>query len=332
VTRLAGVRSAVDEALEASVVGSFTRIGPAVRERLFHWEPLATHRMDGKIAVVTGATSGLGLVAATELARLGARVVIVARDHARAERVSVAIADAAAVDPPTVVVAEMGDLESVRRAAGELRALPRIDVLIHNAGAMGLRRTYSPQGIEQTVAAQLVGPFLLTHLVGAQLRAQPSRVIFVTSGGMYAQALDVDALEASPADYNGVTVYARVKRAQMSLVEAWAPRLASLGIRMTAMHPGWADTPGIRASLPTFRRVVGPLLRTPEQGADTMVWLASAPDAGTPPGTLWLDRRRRSPHRLSRTRRSDTAAERARLWAFCRDRSGIATDELAALA
>ena len=189
----------------------------------------------------------------------------------------------------------------------------------------------SPQGIEQTVAVQLIGPFLLTHLPGGSLSGVPSRVILVTSGGMYTQPLHVDALEMSPDTYDGVTAYARVKRAQVSLVERWASRLRHRAITMTAMHPGWAATPGIRASLPTFHRLVGPMLRPPSQGADTIVWLASAPGGCAPPGWVWLDRMQRAPHRLRRTRRSDTAAERERLWTFCCERSGITSVELAAL-
>ena len=148
---------------------------------------------------------------------------------------------------------------------------------------------------------------------------------------MYTEPLRVESLEMGPAGYDGVTAYARVKRAQVSLVEQWGPRLQDLGITMTAMHPGWADTPGVRTSLPAFRRVMGPLMRTPSEGADTMLWLASAPGAGMPPGSLWLDRRQRSAHRLSRTRRSDTDAERARLWEFCCERSAVTSDELATL-
>ncbi len=330
-TTLGGVRTGVDRALEASVAGSFTRIGPAVRSRLFGWGPLAEHRIDGKTSVVTGATSGLGLVTATELARLGSRVVLLVRDADRGRAVGREIAAKTGNTDVTVVEADMGDLDSIRRAADSLRRLPGVDVLVHNAGAMSGTRQLSPQGIEQTVAAQLVGPFLLTHLVGAQLRKAPSRVIFVTSGGMYTEPLHVGSLEMSPETYDGVTAYARVKRAQVSLVERWAPQLAHLAVTIAAMHPGWADTPGLRTSLPTFGRVIGPLLRTPAEGADTIVWLASAPGAGTPSGSLWLDRRRRGPHRLSRTRRSDTVAERARLWTFCCERSGITGDELAAL-
>lgn len=90
------------------------------------------------------------------------------------------------------------------------------------------------------------------------------------------------------------------------------------------MHPGWADTPGVEESLPTFRKIVGPLLRTPEQGVDTLVWLAA--DIGEPSsssGSFWLDRRRRSLHRLPTTRRSDTPERRAELWAWCVERAGV---------
>jgi NAD(P)-dependent dehydrogenase (short-subunit alcohol dehydrogenase family) len=288
--------------------------------------------MDGKVSIVTGATSGLGRVTARELARLGSRVVVLVRDAERGHAVGREIAATTGSDDVMVVAADMGDLDSVRRAADALRDLSHIDVLIHNAGALSRTREVSPQGIEQTVAAQLLGPFLLTNLVGAQLSNVASRVIFVTSGGMYIEPLHVNSLEMSAATYDGVTAYARVKRAQVSLVERWAPQLDHLAITMAAMHPGWADTPGVRTSLPSFRRVVGPLLRSPSEGADTIVWLASAPGAGSPSGSLWLDRRQRSPHRLRRTRRSDTVAERARLWTFCCERSGITSDELAALA
>ena len=128
----------------------------------------------------------------------------------------------------------------------------------------------------------------------------------------------------SAGDYNGTTAYARAKRAQVTLVELWARRLAADRITVHAMHPGWADTPGVARSLPTFRRVVGPLLRTPEEGADTLVWLAV--DDGAPlaeSGRFWLDRRPRPLHRLRSTRRSDTPAERERLWNWAVEKSGL---------
>lgn len=325
------LRTGVDHALELSVIGSFTRVGPAVRSRLFGWEAFSAGQMDGKVAVVTGATSGLGLASATQLALMGGRVVLLVRDEKRGQRVCADIVASTGNPDVSVIVADMGNLEAVRRAARRLGSLPRIDVLIHNAGTLSATRKVSAQGIEQTVAAQLIGPFLLTNLLAGQLTARSSRVIWVTSGGMYTEPLSVDSLEMSEPGYNGVTAYARAKRAQVSLVETWAPRLLRAGVTMVAMHPGWADTPGLRDALPTFRRLVAPLLRSPEEGADTIVWLASAPFASIPAGSFWLDRGQRSPHRSPRTRRSDSSAERGRLWSFCLDRSGISSEEAAAL-
>ena len=115
-----------------------------------------------------------------------------------------------------------------------------------------------------------------------------------------------------------------IKQAQVTLAQLWAVRLPPDEVVVHAMHPGWADTPGVVRSLPTFHRVVGPLLRTPAEGADTLVWLAAsdgAPLAST--GGFWHDRRRRSPHRLRSTRRADTEAERDALWRWCCDRAGV---------
>ena len=224
------------------------------------------------------------------------------------------------------MIADTGDLVAVRAAAAELTERHRsIDVLIHNAGSLDEHRALSAQGIEHTVASQVVGPFLLTGLLLDALReAAPSRVLWMSSGGMYSQPLSVADLEMGPADYDGTTAYARAKRAQVTLAQLWAERLAPDRIVVHAMHPGWADTPGVRASLPTFRRVLGPLLRSPDQGADTLAWLAA--DDGEPlrtTGEFWLDRRPRGIHRLPSTRRSDTPDERRRLWDWCVDRSGF---------
>jgi NAD(P)-dependent dehydrogenase (short-subunit alcohol dehydrogenase family) len=206
-----------------------------------------------------------------------------------------------------------------------LQRHPAIHVLIHNAGALDDVRQTSPEGIELTVASQVVGPFLLTGLLLPALKAAaPARVLWVSSGGMYSEPLSVDRLEMPADGYDGTTAYARAKRAQVTLVELWARRLEADGIVVHAMHPGWADTPGVARSLPTFRRVVGPLLRTPEDGADTLVWLAV--DDGAPlaeSGRFWLDRRPRALHRLASTRRSDTPEERARLWRWAVEKSGL---------
>jgi NAD(P)-dependent dehydrogenase (short-subunit alcohol dehydrogenase family) len=323
---MSGFADRVDAALEWSVVGSFTRIGSAVRRRLDHWAPLEGRNLAGKVIVLTGATSGLGLEAARSLGVMGATIEMVVRNAAKAEAACAVLRRETGNPDIGYVVADTGDLDALRHAAEDLVERYRaIDVLIHNAGALDDVRQVSPQGIELTVASQVVGPFLLTGLLHNALRAAASaRVLWVSSGGMYSEPLAVDALEMASRDYNGTTAYARAKRAQVTLAELLADRLAGEGIVVHSMHPGWADTPGVARSLPTFRRIVGPLLRTPADGADTLVWLAA--DDGAPlssSGHFWLDRRARPIHRTATTRRSDTTEERARLWQWVVDRSGV---------
>ena len=316
----------VDAVLEWSVVGSFTRIGSALRRRLDHWAPLDERSLVGRVVVMTGATSGLGLEAARAFARMGATVEIIARNPAKAEATCAEIRQATGNPKIGFVVADTGDLAALRGAAADLVARhPAIHVLIHNAGALDDVWQTSPQGIELTVASQVVGPFLLTGLLLSALRAgAPARVLWVSSGGMYSEPLSVKRLEMPAGDYNGTTAYARAKRAQLTLAELWATRLAADRISVQSLHPGWADTPGVARSLPTFRRVVGPLLRTPAEGADTLIWLTV--DDGAPlkqSGRFWLDRRPRPLHRLASTRRSDTPEERERLWSWAVEKSGL---------
>ena len=320
------VADAVDAALEWGIVGSFTRVGPALRSRLEGWDSLDGRRLGGRVIVMTGATSGIGLAAARAFARMGATLEIVARDARKAEATCAEIRKSTGNANVRFVVADTGDLTALRRAARELRKRHEaIHVLIHNAGALDDVRQTSPQGIERTVASQVVGPFLLTGLLRPALKAgAPSRVLWVSSGGMYGEPLAVERLEMTAADYDGTTAYARAKRAQVTLAELWAGRLSADRIFVHSMHPGWADTPGVARSLPTFRRVVGPLLRTPAGGADTLVWLSV--DEGDPlkqTGRFWLDRRPRPLHRLASTRRSDTGQERERLWTWALKKSGF---------
>ncbi len=317
------VAGTIDAVLEASVVGSFSRVGALARRALFHWTEPQWSSLEGRVVVVTGATSGLGREVATQFARAGARVVLVARDRDRAQRTRDEIVALTGNDELSVVLADMGDLESVRSCANELRSFQMIDVLVHNAGALTRSLVTTREGLELTTAVHLVGPYLLTRLIEPELVAASARVIWVTSGGMYAEPLDLEWLAIPGPHYDGVKAYAKVKRAQVALVERWAPELASRGVTMTVMHPGWVDTPGLRQSLPAFYRLVRPFLRSSGEGVDTIAWLATAPKDSVEPGTLWLDRRARSPHRLARTRRSDTPARREGLWTFCQRSAGL---------
>jgi len=313
----------LDRALEASVVGSFSRIGYLARRRTQGFEPLSARRLDGRTVAITGATSGLGNWAARRFGALGARLLLLVRDTARGEAVAVQIRAryGATVD---VVEADLSDLASVRSAAMAVTALaPRLHALINNAGALLPSYTQTADGIETTVATHLIGPYLLTRLFLPQLEAAPgSRVIVVTSGGMYTQPLDVGHLQMTASTFRGAVAYARAKRAQVSLVAHCAPALKRCGVSLVAMHPGWTYTPGMAASLPTFHRLTAPILRTVAEGADTMVWLATADPGTLAQGALWLDRRPRPLHRLRRTAATDTPVERRRLVELCARLSG----------
>jgi NAD(P)-dependent dehydrogenase (short-subunit alcohol dehydrogenase family) len=314
----------VDRALEFPIAPSFTRLGYKLRSSLLDWTDLDDLDGAGKTVVLTGATSGLGLAAAHRLAAAGATLVIIGRDPEKTERVRSELArDGADVSS---VVADMAERDQVRRACDKiLDAHPRIDVLIHNAGALTAERHDNSEGVETTVASQVVGPFLMTHLLIDALGAGSGRVITMSSGGMYSSALRVDGLQMTAEEYRGSEQYARAKRAQVTLNEMWSQASPHPDVRFDSLHPGWADTPGVEAALPTFRRIVGPALRTPDEGADTMVWLALADEPDDAPnGSFWLDRAPRAIHRLPRTRRSDTPERRGELWALVSELAGLA--------
>jgi len=307
-------RDLLDDLLEASVVGSFTRIGPAVRRRLDGWTEPPSDALVGRTALVTGPTSGLGRVTAERLAGLGARVVLVGRDPGKLTALQAELIERHGEDRFPIVVADLGSLASVREAVTSILATePRLDVLVDNAGAIHPERHLGPDGIEATFALLVVGPFALEAGLRPILEATAgARVIAVTSGGMYTQAVDLADLESSRSAFSGPRFYARAKRAQTALMREWARRSVARGISYTAMHPGWADTPGLAATLPGFHGLMGPLLRTPAEGADTIVWLAAAPDPMGRTGRLFLDRRPRPFDRIPATRLA--AVDRRALW------------------
>lgn len=296
---------AADAALEASVVGSFSRIGLWARSRLLpEFTAGAPATLEGQTVVITGATSGIGHATATALARLGGAVHFLARDPARAADARRRIATASGSQQVSYGLADLDDPASVRAFAGDyLSTHSQLDVLIHNAGAIHTSYQTNDAGTELTVAGQVLAPFLLTSLLlPALLAAGRSRVITVSSAGMYTQRLDPGILQIPASGYRGVTAYARAKRAQVALSREWARRLAGTGVACHAMHPGWVNTPGIAAALPRFHAIMRPLLRTPGEGADTIVWLATTDPARLGSGRFWHDRRPRTEYRLPRTR------------------------------
>ncbi|MDT9593632.1 SDR family NAD(P)-dependent oxidoreductase [Nocardioides zeae] len=314
----------LDTVLDRTVAPGYTRLGLAVRRRLPTWpaDP-AAGALAGRVAAVTGASSGLGIATAEQLARLGAEVRLVVRDTEKGEGVRRELAER--VPGATFVVdrCDVGDLDDVRRAATDLAAAlgdRPLDVLVHNAGAMPPERTTSAQGHELSMAVHVLGPVLLTDLLRERLAASErgARVVLVTSGGMYAQKLRADDPEFEQGDYSPTTAYARSKRAQVELAPVLAERWRPASVAV--MHPGWADTPGVAESLPGFHKLTGRVLRDSDEGADTTTWLA-ATEPAPPTGLLWHDRRPRPTSLLPTTRTTDP--DRARLWAWVRGATGL---------
>lgn len=310
-------RDLIDAALELSVVGSFSNIGYEVRRRLYAWTDPPPDALLGRTVLITGPTSGLGRAASEALADLGARLVLVGRDPGRLAGLRTQLAQRYGDDRVATFVADMSSPDSVAAAAAAIREAERsLDVVIDNAGAINAERTVTADGLEATFATMVVGPFrLVTELLPLLRAASGARVIAVTSGGMYAQRLDLDDLGYERGTFDGTRAYARAKRAQVALVREWARRLGPpgrSGIAVNALHPGWATTRGLADALPTFARLMRPILRSPRAGIDTLVWLTTGTDGGDTSGCLYHDRRSRPFDRAPQTRLS--AGDRRRLW------------------
>lgn len=198
---------------------------------------------------------------------------------------------------------------------------PAVHVVVHNAAVMPSHRSESVDGHELTVATHVLAPVLLTELLRPSLRLSGSRVVFVTSGGMYTQRLPVDDPEFERGSYRGAVAYARSKRMQVELTPLLARRWAPDQISVYAMHPGWVDTPGIAQSLPVFRRLLRPVLRPPEAGADTAVWLAATSPSPVS-GSFWHDRQQRPTSYREATRPDPQDVER--LWRWVQQATGPA--------
>ncbi len=300
--------SPLERLLDASIVLSFDRTG--FRRHARRFTPLDV-RLAGKVAVVTGASSGIGLATAAGLAALGASVRMVCRDEARGRAAVEAVRAATPGADLRLDLLDVSDLDALRGYARSL-ADPVVDVLVHNAGVLLPARGLTAQGLERTFATHVAGPWLLTHLLADRLRRPGGRVIFVSSGGMYTARLSLADLGWAQRPWDGVAAYAQTKRMQVVAAELLAARLGPGGLQVHSMHPGWADTPAVRTALPHFWRLTRRILRTPAQGADTVVWLSAAEPP--PPSGFWFDRGLRSTHLAPWTRES--AAEREGLRAL----------------
>jgi dehydrogenase/reductase SDR family protein 12 len=307
----------IDTLLDRTIVLGYGDLGLLARRRLPDWPP-DPPPIAGHVVLVTGAASGIGLAACRGFAALGASVRAVGRDLGRAEEAARQVrADVPGADIRALAcdVSSLTDLRRLTERIAEQE--PRLDVIVNNAGVMPDERQHSADGHELMFATHVLAPFALTAWLRPLLeRSAPARVINVSSGGMYGQRLPGDDLESEHTAYGPKKLYARTKREQVVITEQWAQRLDGTGVVVHAMHPGWVDTKGVREWLPVFRALARPIIRSPEQGADTIVWLGAAPEALQSTGGFWHDRRRRpTTHPLGPSEGSEE--DRRRLWAYC---------------
>ena len=268
--------------------------------------------MNGRICVVTGATHGVGLSTARALAALGATVVLHGRDLERARALAEDIRRSTGNREVRAVQADFAELAQVRRLAQELDNLPRLDVLINNAGMMSAARARSAEGYDLTLAVNHLAPFLLTNLLLGKLKASvPSRVIVVASEAHRRASLDfADLMNTSVSGL--LPAYARSKLANVLFARALAARLAGSGVTVNALHPGLVYSNLFHRSA-ALRLLLGTLLRpfmlSSEQGARTSVYLATAPELAGQSGGYYRDCRLVAP---SAAAQND--ADASRLW------------------
>ncbi len=313
---LAFASRAISRVIDPLIVPSFDRNGFRLHALGFDPDDLQVD-LAGRRCLVTGANSGIGYETALALADLGGEVLLLCRDPERGRGAAESIIACTGNPAVRAETVDLSDLDSVCALASRLGE-QAVDILVHNAGVLPADRIETAQGVELCFATHVAGPHLLTRLLRSRLeRSRDAHVIWVSSGGMYTRRLQVSDPNwmSRRGAYDGVTAYAETKRAQVVLAELWADELADTSVVVNAMHPGWADTPAVRQSLPTFHRVVRAILRSPAEGADTVVWMAAAETARRWSGRFLFDRAPRTTHLLPGTR--ETKSERASLWRRC---------------
>jgi NAD(P)-dependent dehydrogenase (short-subunit alcohol dehydrogenase family) len=266
--------------------------------------------MKGKTVLITGASTGIGKAAARALAEQGADVTMISRDAGRGEAARAEIAAASGNPRVAFLAFDLGRPAEVRAAAEAFEARhDRLDVLINNAAIIPYRRMLTADGLETQFAVNHLAYFLLTHLLLGRLRgAAPSRIVLVSSGLHRRGGLDLDDLQAEKG-YRGMKVYGRTKLMNLLFMRELDRRLAGSGVTVNALSPGFTATELGRSAPPLSRLVFKAFGKTPEKGADTVVFLAASPDVEGVSGRYFNNRRAEA---VSTAAADDGAARR--LW------------------
>lgn len=292
---------------------SFSALG--YRGRALAWPALQAD-FTGQTWVVTGATGGIGKAIVAGAVARGATVFALARNRAKLDELARGVTGPGKVVPLTVDLALVAD---TRRVAAELAAQGRpIDVLVNNVGVLLDELSVTTEGFETSYATNLLTHWVLTEaLLQSGALAAKAAVIEMSSGGMYNAPLTLGYMGVkTPKKYSGVYAYAVHKRGQAELVKYWHSRYGARGLRFYVMHPGWADTDGVKTAMPNFRRILKSVLRDSAQGADTALWLAATRPSVPGPEAFWFDRAPRPAHAYPHTAQSkDTPGDLAALLA-----------------
>lgn len=286
-------------------------------------ESVGSGSLQGKVCLITGATAGIGEVAARELARKGARVVLVGRSRERCEATLGRIREEVPGAEVEALVADLSSQSEIRRLAGEFRMrFDRLDILLNNAGALFAQRQETADGIERTWALNHLAYFLLTNLLLEPLQAAaPSRVVCVASGAHRAvPGLNWDDLEGRQ-HYRPFRAYSQSKLANILFARELARRLEGAGVTANALHPGFVATNFMAGNgwLGVFLRLSARLIAIkPEQGARTSIYLASSPEVEGLTGRYFEKCREARP---SKAALDDDAARR--LWEISMRMTGL---------
>ncbi|HUQ04589.1 MAG TPA: SDR family NAD(P)-dependent oxidoreductase [Kofleriaceae bacterium] len=276
--------------------------------------PTMHHDLGGKVAVVTGATSGIGKEAAWELARMGARVTLVGRTRDKAKAALEELVERGATrEKLAYAAADLGRTGAVRGLADELASLhPKLDILLNNAGCYPAARVMTPDDFEESWATNTLAYEILTSRLHPNVAAAGGRIVYV--GSTQAGDLDETDLAWGRRRWNGVRAYRQTKQANRMLAWAWARRLEGSGATINVAHPGGVNTnipgrqPGLYGAL---AKVVFATQRTPAHGADVLVWLCASPELEGKSGGFYKDRRE-----LECAWKADVEASE-RLWELC---------------
>ncbi|HEX3396944.1 MAG TPA: SDR family NAD(P)-dependent oxidoreductase [Steroidobacteraceae bacterium] len=269
--------------------------------------------MKGKVVVITGATSGIGEVAAQRLAAMGARIVLVARDAARGQKTLTRLPSLGPGAAHSIYYGDLSRIAESKRVAAEIAAAePRIDVLINNAGALFGTRHVTADNLEATFATNHMAYFVLTLGLKANLlKGAPARVVSTASNAHKGYSLDFDDLQAAKG-YSAMGAYGRSKLCNILFTRELARRWVGQGITANCLHPGFVATrfgDGSGGLLSSVVRVAKTFAITPEKGAETIVYLASSPEVAAISGEYFYQCRPATPTAAGR----DDAAAR-RLW------------------